>query len=65
MLITKISALTGIKRTKEINCTLEQLRRWENGELIQKVMPQLSPSDREFIITGCTDEEFDILDREY
>jgi hypothetical protein len=59
MQITKRSMISGIVRTKEIDVTEEQLQQWEAGGLIQNVMPHLSPSDREFIMTGSTDEEWD------
>lgn len=56
--ITRTSPF-GITRTVDLPITEEQLKRWENGELIQKVFPELSASDREFLMTGCTDEEWD------
>lgn len=59
MLIEKKSILTGVVRTKEIDVTEEQLKAWQEGGLIQNVMPSLSPSDREFLMTGITDEEWD------
>jgi hypothetical protein len=59
MQITKRSMISGTVRTKEIDVTEEQLQQWESGGLIQNVMPHLSPSDREFIMTGSTDEEWD------
>jgi hypothetical protein len=59
MMITRMSPFTGTTRAREITVTQEQLDRWQAGELIQKVMPDLSASDREFIMTGITDEEWD------
>ena len=59
MLITNTSTLTGIKHTREINCTQEMINDWQNGALIQNVMPHLSNEDREFLITGTTPEEWD------
>lgn len=59
MLITRISELTGIQRTQEIEVTEEQLTAWRNGGLIQKVMPNLTDSEREFIMNGITQEEWD------
>ena len=60
MLITRTSLLTGITRTKDIPVTEDLLDRWQQGvELIQDVMPWLSASDREFIKTGITDDEWD------
>lgn len=61
MQITRTSMLTNVNRTLDIDVTNEQLSRWENGELIQLAMPHLSSSDREFIMTGIVDEEWDIL----
>jgi len=43
----------------DIDVTDEQLLRWQSGELIQKVMPHLSPDEREFIMTGITSQEWD------
>jgi len=59
MEITRTSILTGIERTQDIPVTQEQLNEWEGGTLIQKVMPELTPSQREFIMTGMVDEEWD------
>lgn len=59
MMITRTSPFTGITRTKNILVTEEQLARWQRGERIQDAMPYLSASDREFIMTGITDDEWD------
>jgi hypothetical protein len=61
MKITRKSPLTGITRTKEIDVTIDQILAWEEGELIQNAMPQLSADDREFVKTGITGEEWDQL----
>ena len=58
MKIKRTSPITGITRTRDIDVTKEQLVRWEAGALIQDVMGHLSPSEREFIITGITDDEW-------
>jgi len=49
---------TGIERTLDLDFTAEQLAEWKNGALIQDAMPNLSPADREFVMTGVTDEEW-------
>lgn len=60
MLITRKSFLSGKTRTLEIPITQEQLDIWENSSrLIQEVMPNLTPAQREFIMTGVTDDEWD------
>ena len=63
MNITRVSSMTGIERTKDLPITEEQWALWNsvNPPLIQKCFPQLSNSDREFILTGMTDEEWDRL----
>ena len=61
MLITRTSMLTNIERTLEIEVTREQLNRWKAGELIQKVMPNLTANEREFIMTGIVQSEWDTL----
>ena len=58
MQIKRTSQVTGITRTRDIDVTKEQLVRWEAGALIQDVMGHLSAADREFIITGITDDEW-------
>lgn len=61
MLITRVSCFTGKTHTLDINITEEQYALWENGNSIQRVAPQLSADDREFIISGCTAEEWNAV----
>jgi len=62
MNITKRSTLTGKENTLNIDVTPEQLARIENRmnttELIQNIVPNLSMEDREFLMTGITNEEW-------
>ena len=58
MKIKRTSQVTGITRTRDIDVTKEQLVRWEAGALIQDVMGHLSVQDREYLITGITDDEW-------
>lgn len=64
MQITRKSIFTGKTQTKEINCTPEQIKEWEQGVLIQYAMPQVSADDREFIMTGADATEWDTLFKE-
>ena len=64
MKITKKSPLTGKENTMEINVTNEQLSEWKAGNLIQKVMPNLTADEREFIMTGFTPEDFKLLEND-
>jgi len=57
--ITRTSQLTGVTRTIDMDVTQSALDAWEDGLLIQDVMGHLSASDREFIKTGITEEEWD------
>lgn len=59
MLITRKSMLSGIERTIEIPVTKEQIDKWENGALAQEAFPNITPTEREFIMTGVTDDEWD------
>ena len=59
MMITKKSMFSGIAHTMDLPVTREQLDRWKGGELIQDVFPFLSRSEREFIVTGVTQDEWD------
>ena len=61
MIIERKSVISGIMRQRDLDVTPEQIERWQGGELIQNVFPRLSPSDREFIVTGTTDEEWEQL----
>lgn len=58
MLITRTSIITGIERTLEIDVTLIEIEKWQSGTLIQFAMPRVSMSDREFIMSGITTEEW-------
>ena len=62
MKITRTSQLSGIERTLDLDVTEEQMLRFENrkisGEYIQNIFSNLKASDREFILTGITDDEW-------
>lgn len=59
MQVTRVSALTGIERTREICVLPEELKAWQNGVAIQRAMPRLTPEQREFMISGITEEEWE------
>lgn len=59
MEITRKSMYSGIVRSIDIAITEEQLNLWLAGQLkIQDAAPHLLPWEREFIMTGITDEEW-------
>ena len=55
MYITKRSMLTGHEHTMDLNVTIQQIKDWEEGTLIQNAMPNLNSIEREFIISGVTE----------
>jgi hypothetical protein len=59
MKVTRTSIITGITRTVDLPITFDQLLRYEKGELLQNVFPDLTPNQREFIKTGITENEWD------
>lgn len=59
MKITRKSVLSGIERTLDLDVTEEQLRAWNRGMLIQDAMPNLRDDEREFILSGAIQEEWD------
>lgn len=61
MIVTRKNIFTGRSRSLDLDVTQEQLNRWNNGELIQKVFPHLSIDEREFLMTGIIGEEWNEL----
>lgn len=59
MQIERRSLVSGLIRTLEIPVTEEQIEAWEKGAKIQDCMPNLTPSQREFLMSGITDDEWD------
>jgi len=59
MRITRTSPFSGKTNTMELPVTDDQMRRFCNGNgYIQDIFPDLSAGQREFILTGITDEEW-------
>ena len=42
-----------------IEVSVEGYEKWENGELIQKALPELSSGERELLISGTCDDCWD------
>ena len=60
MLLTRQSMLTGQVHSMELPITRKQLNEWDNGSgLIQEIFPKLSSTQREFIMSGVTQNEWD------
>lgn len=59
MKISMKSILTGKTHIRDLPITEAQYARYHAGaELIQDILPHLTPADREFLMTGITDEEW-------
>jgi hypothetical protein len=61
MIVSKRSMVSGIVHSMDLPVTEEQIKRWESGELIQKVFPHLSDDEREFMMTGIVGDEWKVL----
>jgi len=59
MIISRVSPFTGKVNTMDLPITEEQIERWKRGAYAQDVWPDLTPSQREFFISGCTDEDWE------
>lgn len=58
MLIERKSIFSGNVNVMDIDVTPMQVASWEQGELVQNAMPNLSADEREFIMTGITPAEW-------
>jgi hypothetical protein len=61
MIITRESILTGKTNQLDLPVTLEQIQIWQNGTPIQNVMSHLSIQEREFLISGMSKEEQQLI----
>ena len=62
MQITRKSAFTGKVHTLDINITQAQLDQYyKGGALLQRAFPNLTNGDREFIKSGVTQAEWDVV----
>jgi len=61
MILQRKSILSGVITTRDLPVTQEQLQAFENGQLVQKVFPELSAAAREWLRAGLTEEEWNEL----
>jgi len=61
LFVERKDPFTGKINKRLLPITIEELMRWEAGELIQNVWPNLSSGDREFIKTGIADWDSHVL----
>lgn len=60
VLIIRTSSFSGIMNIMEIDVTMKQVQAWQDGELIQNVMPELTSTEREFLVTGMSEREQEV-----
>lgn len=58
MKITRTSMFSGKANTFDLPVTKAQLQAWQAGGMVQDVFPNLSPEQREFLISGATPDEW-------
>lgn len=64
MKISRISNLSGEYNTREIDITIDQYNDWQNASenddnrFVQNAFRHLSADDREFLISGITEQEW-------
>lgn len=51
----------GCHKKFTLAVTQEQIDRWNNGELIQRAMPDLTDGERELLLSGNCDACFDAI----
>lgn len=59
MKITRKNLATGKNNTLDLDITADQLQDWQMGIHAQHAFPNLTPDEREFIISGIMPGEFD------
>jgi len=60
-IIKKVSPVTGKVNERHIEATNDQWAAYDSGQLIQISLPHLDAATREFMISGCTDEDWEKL----
>jgi len=56
--VMRRSPMTGLNNTIQLPITEKQIAAWRSGTLIQVAMPELTPDEREFLMTGFTPDDW-------
>lgn len=59
MLISKQNLITGEINVMDLPVTLEQVKLYEDGALVQNAFPHLDADQREFLISGILPGDFE------
>ena len=57
MIVKRLNLITGKRNTMDLDITEEQLLRFQRGEFVQHVFPNLNATEREFLISGMSEAE--------
>lgn len=57
MIVRRLNRMTRQYNEMNLDVTEEQIRRFEAGGFVQNVFPELSATEREFLITGMSEAE--------
>ena len=65
VLIERVSTLSGITHVRAIDMGEQAFTKaheaWANGTLVQNAFPTLDADDREFIVSGITEDEWSAI----
>ena len=61
MLIKRFNPIKNKEVEMELDITPVQYAMWEDGMLVQDAFPNLTPDEREFILTGLLPSEWEEL----
>lgn len=61
MIIRRVSVISGVVHEMDLPIQYGDLERWKRGALVQDAFPYLTPQQREFLLSGTTQEEWDTL----
>ena len=57
MNITRRSVHSGTTRTFDLDITEDEMQLFEAGVPVKRAFPRLTPAEREFVLSGMTEEE--------
>ena len=61
-IVETLSPVTGKTNVEEIPADADAILNWMKGlDLVQNALPKLDEDQREFLITGCTQSDWDFL----
>jgi hypothetical protein len=64
MIIKRVSVITGVETFQNIEVEKDDYEMWQNGFLpIEMAMPNLNNSERDFILSGITQVEWEEIFR--